>query len=122
MTMNTMRTMRAIAGAAAALLLSAGMLTAQTTTARTQAKTPSTKSSGARAGTSHHAARAALVDVNSATKDQLMALPGMTDDEASKIIAGRPYKTKNELTKKGILPNAEYRKIAARITVKTAKA
>jgi DNA uptake protein ComE-like DNA-binding protein len=114
--------MRAIGGGAAMLLLSGGLLAAQTTTARTPAKTPSTKSAGARAGTAHHAARAALVDVNSATKDQLMALPGITDDEASKIISGRPYKAKSDLTKKGILPNAEYRKIAGRITAKAPKA
>jgi hypothetical protein len=59
-----------------------------------------------------------LLDINSATKEQLSALPGIGDAYSDKIIAGRPYKTKAELTQKKIIPDSVYKKIQSMIIAK----
>jgi DNA uptake protein ComE-like DNA-binding protein len=57
------------------------------------------------------AASKEALDINTATAAQLKALPGMGDAYAARIIAGRPYTAKNQLTMRGIIPPAAYEQI-----------
>src|SRR5690349_10682071 len=58
------------------------------------------------------------LDINSAKVDELKALPGIGDTYSKKIIEGRPYKRKDELVQKKIVPQATYDKIKAQIVAK----
>jgi DNA uptake protein ComE-like DNA-binding protein len=63
-------------------------------------------------------ASAEPMDINSATVDQLKSLPGIGDAYAAKIVKGRPYKAKNELVQKNIIPQATYDKVKDLIIAK----
>ena len=67
------------------------------------------------------APKAALLDINTATKAELTALPGIGDAYSQKIISGRPYARKDQLVSRNIIPKATYDKIKDEIIAKQAK-
>jgi competence protein ComEA len=61
------------------------------------------------------------LDLNTASKEELDALPGIGDTYAQKIIEGRPYTSKSDLVKKGVLPSSAYDKIKDEVTAHRTK-
>jgi DNA uptake protein ComE-like DNA-binding protein len=64
------------------------------------------------------AAKKEPLDINSASADELKALKGIGEADAKKIVENRPYKTKDELVEKKVMPKATYDKIKDQIVAK----
>jgi competence protein ComEA len=116
-----MRFMRSVFGLVLALALFAMPSLAQTSTDHndTNSKTKKAmtkaadKTKDAASATKDKMTGADKLDINTATKDQLQALPGIGDAYSQKIIDGRPYANKTQLKSRNIVPAATYDKISA---------
>jgi DNA uptake protein ComE-like DNA-binding protein len=58
------------------------------------------------------------LDVNKATRDQLLSLPGINDERADHIIAGRPYNSSSDLVSRRVISQREYDTIKDKVTAK----
>jgi DNA uptake protein ComE-like DNA-binding protein len=58
------------------------------------------------------------LDINAATREQLISLPGVTGAEADQLIAKRPFDDPGQLVTRHVLPQSKYDKISDRLTAK----
>jgi len=84
------------------------------------AKTKRSKTKKASADENPSEKATGKLDLNSATKEELDALPGIGEAYAQKIIDGRPYKSKSDLVRKDVLPQSTYDKIKDQVTARRA--
>lgn len=105
---TTLTRLAVVIGLAAAPTLALAQATAPAAPTRPAAPMAPTTAAPAKPATTAATPAAALVDINSATKAELDALPGIGSARADAIIKGRPYRGKDELISKKIIPSNAY--------------
>ena len=98
-----------------ALLFAGGVVGTPAAFAQTPKAAPPAKSDTAKPTAKE---KKELLDINRASEDELKGLPGIGDAYAKKIVDGRPYKRKDELVQKKVLPKATYDKIKDHVVAK----
>ncbi|HEY3215793.1 MAG TPA: helix-hairpin-helix domain-containing protein [Candidatus Eisenbacteria bacterium] len=122
--MFRMKSLSTVVGLALGLVVAPLAHAQEGTTPSTDAKAsaPATQPAPAKAPAKGHTmsrhVAAPKVDLNSATKEELMKLPGVGDATADKIIAARPFKTKSELLVKKLVTKAQYSKLSTHVIAK----
>jgi len=113
----------ALASLAALALLAAPLAQAQTAAPATSPSKPAATNAAPAAKPSPSATAPAgdLLDINTASKDDLDKLPGIGSARADAIIKGRPYKGKDDLVRKKIIPQSVYNGIKDKIIAKQQK-
>lgn len=81
-------------------------------------KEPSRKPNAKLEAKKKEAAKIKLVDINGASSDELKTLPGISDAEAAKIIAGRPYASKAHLVTRNIISSGAYEGLKKQVIAK----
>jgi len=93
--------------------------TAPATTAPATTAPAKTAPAKTTSSSTHHSTKSthAKTDLNTASKEDLMKLPGVDDATADKIVAARPFKSHSELESKNIVTKEQYKKLSSMVTV-----